>query len=136
MTVLFESTYDTNILVVAIFLGFFITLTALSRTYSIYLCALLERAVDAIQIEYATPHELNAIRTILSGMPSVLTHNTTLGSKHAAGIPLEQHDCQNNPVLSSPRRKPTTAIITALLAAIVVIGITILLLLTVLISGL
>lgn len=118
MTVLFGSTYNAIILLVALFLSCFITLTVISRTYSIYFyCAWLERAVDGIQTEYATPNELNAIRTILSGMPSFLTHNTTLGSKNAAGIPLEQHDGQNNPVLSPPRRKPTTAIINTLPAA-------------------
>lgn len=85
LTVLFGSTYRSNIMLSSIFLTCFITVMVASRTYSIYFCAWLEHATDAVQIEFATREELVAIRTILAGMPGALVHNTTRGRKYAAG---------------------------------------------------
>lgn len=102
LTVLFGSTYRSNILLASIFLISFITITVISRTYSIYFCAWMELAVDTIQITYDTPAELNAIRNVLSGMPSVLVHNTTRGRKYAGGNRLDRkRDCTNHTVLVS-----------------------------------
>lgn len=137
LTVLFGSTFQLDLMLATIFLTTFITLTVISRTFSIYFCSWLEHALDTIQIEYATPGELNAIRTILSGMPCVLIHNTTLGCKHAEGNRLDQqHTCSNHAAPSpTPRWKPKTSTITALLSGMFVIGIMMSLFLTVMLPA-
>lgn len=125
LTVLFGSTYRSNILLASIFLISFITITVLSRTYSIYFCAWMELAVDTIQITYDTPAELNAIRNVLSGMPSVLVHNTTRGRKYAGGNRLHRkYDCTND---TSPITKPLSSRIgrtTAMYSVISIVGMT------------
>lgn len=123
LTVLFGSTYRSNIMLVSIFLTCFITLMVVSRTYSIYFCAWLEAAVDAVQIEYATPAELTAIRTILSGMPCVLIHNTTRKRKYAAGHRLApERGCSNHTGPFARPLPPGTGLTAAVLAGLAVLA--------------
>lgn len=97
LTVLFASTYDGDILVVASFVVAFLAVTVISRTYSIYFCSWMERALDTIQIEYDTPAELRAIRTIIAGMPSVSVHNVTKKRIYFAGNRMDHsRDCENH----------------------------------------
>lgn len=124
LTALFASTYNNDIIQSTIFLTAFITVMVVSRTYSIYFCAWMEQSRDTIQIEYATPAELSAIRTILSGMPSVLIHNTTRRRKYAAGNRLTPtRDCTNH-IWSFTKPLPRgIGITTALLCGLSVVGI-------------
>lgn len=97
MTILLGSTYKGDIILATIFLAFFLSITIISRTYSIHFCSWMERALDTVQIEYDTPEQLHAIRTILSGMPSVAVRNVTTGNNYGAGISLDHKtDCMND----------------------------------------
>lgn len=97
MTILLGSTYGGDIIMATVFLAFFLSITIISRTYSIHFCSWMERALDTVQIEYDTPEQLHAIRTILSGMPSVAVRNVTTGNNYGAGISLDHKtECMND----------------------------------------
>lgn len=55
-------------------------------------------------IEYDTPTELQAIKTILAGMPLVLVNNITNGYTYAAGYRVDRNDeCRNHtPSITTP----------------------------------
>lgn len=85
LTALLGSTYGSGILLNTMFVIAFLGVIVVSRTYSIYFCSWMERAVDTLQIEYHNPTELDAIRTILVGMPLILVVNTTQRRKYGTG---------------------------------------------------
>lgn len=89
LTAILGSTYNSDILVAAVFLISFLALIVISRAYSVYFCSWMERALGHILIEYHTPAQRNAIRTIIAGMPSVSVHNLTTGGNYRAGIPVD-----------------------------------------------
>lgn len=128
LTGLFGSTYKSSILESIIFLGSFMTLMVISRTYSLYFCAWMEHATETIQIEYRTPAELTAIHTILVEMPSVFIHNTTSGRRYAGGNCVDPNpDCSNH---TSSIAKPLPLFLrlaTALFCGMLVFGIAVVL---------
>lgn len=91
-TYLFGSTYGGDLIYSLIFVCVFLTLIVVSRTYSIYLCLWLEKALDATVIEYDTPSELQAIRTVISGMPGVLVKSVTEGYIYSEGFRLDRYN--------------------------------------------
>lgn len=108
LTGLFCTIYSITILLSIVFLLGVITVMVASRTYSIYFCSWMERVLDTIQIEYDTPDELAAIRTILPGMPSMFVRNMTLRRTHAAGNRLTPNDRCGNPISSITGPLPPT----------------------------
>lgn len=106
LTVLFGSTYRGTILEPVLFLSSFIGVVVISRTYSVYFCAWMEKTTGCVMIEYGTPAELTAILTVLLAMPGILIHNTTRGTKYAEGNCLTPNpDCTNR-VSSIPKPLP------------------------------
>lgn len=97
LTFLFGSTYGGDIIHTGLFVVVFITFVVTSRTYSIYFCWWMEKYLGVTVIEYHTPTELEAIRTILAGMPGVLVQSVTDGYKYSAGYRLDrENDCTNH----------------------------------------
>lgn len=77
LTFIFGSTYSGDLFYTLVFVVVFTTLMVISRTYSIYFCWWMEKALDVTVIEYDTLEELEAIRTALTRIPSTLVESTT-----------------------------------------------------------
>lgn len=127
MTAIFGSTYRNTVLESTIFLSSFMGLVVLSRTYSVYFCALMEHTTDAVQIEYDTPAELAAIHRVLLGMPTMFIYNTTLGLKYALGNNVAPEPGCTNHTSSLTKKVPQIIVLTTtLVCGLVVSGIMIL----------
>lgn len=92
LTFLFGSAYGLDLLYSLLFVLSFFTLVVVSRTYSIYLCQWLEIALDATVINYDTPAEFQAIRTIITGMPNVLVKSINAGYTYSGGYRLDRNN--------------------------------------------
>lgn len=90
LTFLFGSSYQGDLFFTTLFVIAFATLIVISRTYSIYFCMQMEKALNITVIEYETSAELAAIKVILAGMPDVLVENITKRYKYSAGYRLDE----------------------------------------------
>lgn len=107
--------------VTTIFVIAFLCVIVVSRTYSIYFCSWMERAVDTLQIEYETPTELDAIRTILVGMPLILVVNTTQRRKYGTGC--QNISCLSHTTLPGDRIiGPVAAVVSGAVCAVVLLA--------------
>lgn len=96
-TYLFGSTYGGDLIHSLVFVAVFMTLVIISRTCSIYFGMWLEKALDATVIEYDTPTELKAIRTIITGMPGVLVKSVSEGYIYSEGYRLDRNnECKHD----------------------------------------
>lgn len=114
LTAILGSTYNSDILVASVFRIAFLAVIVISRTYSVYFCFWMERALGHILIEYHTPAQRNAIRTIIVGMPSVSVYNLTTGRNYRAGILVDPNCATRHSPTDKKRRKIVRSISTAL----------------------
>lgn len=118
LTVVLGSTYNSDILRAAMFLVAFLALIVISRTYSVYICCWMEHAFDHIVIEYDTATQLNAIRTIIAGMPSVSVHNLTTGKHYRAGNLVDPDCATRHAQITKSRRRRVQIVTTGLVGAV------------------
>lgn len=98
LTMIFASIFGPSILEATVFITYFIAVTVVSRTYSIYYCLWMEKALSTTIIEYGTPCEYRAIKAIVAGMPSAVVENLTDGSTYGDGYRLDHNpDCPDHP---------------------------------------
>lgn len=104
LTIFFGSTFGPGIVEATIFITYFSAVTVVSRTYSIYYCLWMEKALSTTIVEYRTSSEYKAIKAILAGMPSAVVENRTDGSTYGDGYRLDHNPhCPNHP---STRARP------------------------------
>lgn len=98
LTIFFGSTFGPGIVEATLFITYFSTVTVVSRTYSIYYCLWMEQALSTTIVEYRTPSEYRAIKSIVAGMPSVVVENLTDGCTYGDGYRLDHNPhCPNHP---------------------------------------